>query len=149
MLLDIVRILFMVPIYSVVSFASYLFWVRSSLLLALMVLTPAGFRITRHLCSCFVIATNPQCSRHSFICYSRICLPIQRSRKPFFARYALGMHPHGMSFLRHIHLQYGLSREYDREARRKGGKPSKWMFPLSFIKSKPRVCTSSLSIWIY
>ncbi|TCD62535.1 hypothetical protein EIP91_006762 [Steccherinum ochraceum] len=54
----IVRILFMVPIYSVVSFASYLFW-------------------------------------------------------------------------------NGLSRENDREARRKGEKIQRWMFPLSSIKSKP------------
>lgn len=33
---DIVRILFMPPIYAVISFASYLFWVRSSPLSVLL-----------------------------------------------------------------------------------------------------------------
>ena len=42
-----------------------------------------------------------------------------------------------------IFLKVGLSRHADREARRKGGQPRKWVFPLSFIKTKPAVSLSS------
>lgn len=36
-----------------------------------------------------------------------------------------------------IFLKVGLSREADREARRKGENESRWMFPLGFVKWKP------------
>lgn len=37
-----------------------------------------------------------------------------------------------------VFLRKGLSRENNARAIRKGGQPSKWMFPLGFVQSKPR-----------
>ncbi|KAJ3898333.1 organic solute transporter Ostalpha-domain-containing protein [Lentinula edodes] len=38
---------------------------------------------------------------------------------------------------RSVFIKNGLSREYDREALRKGESPSRWVFPLGFVKWKP------------
>jgi len=38
-----------------------------------------------------------------------------------------------------IFFKVGLSKQADREARRKGEKVRKWVIPLSFIKAKPAV----------
>lgn len=35
--------------------------------------------------------------------------------------------------------QVGLSKEYDRIARRRGQPPSHWMFPMQFVHWKPEV----------
>lgn len=37
-------------------------------------------------------------------------------------------------------LKLGLSREADREARKKDQKVKKWVFPMGFVKKKPQVC---------
>ncbi|THH30857.1 hypothetical protein EUX98_g3318 [Antrodiella citrinella] len=96
----IVRILFMVPIYSVVSFASYLFWNHSTPLLLLR------------------------------DCYESTVLT------SFFYLLLTYLSP-DVEEQKAIFRKNGLSRENDREARRKGVKVQKWIFPLSFIKSKP------------
>jgi len=44
-----------------------------------------------------------------------------------------------------IFLKAGLSRQADREAKKKGEKPQKWVFPLGFIKSKPEVSSLNIS----
>jgi len=96
----IVRILFMVPIYSIVSFASYLFWNHSTPLLLLR------------------------------DCYESTVLT------SFF--YLLLMYlSHDVEEQKAIFRKNGISRENDREARKKGTKVQKWMLPLGFIKSKP------------
>jgi hypothetical protein len=40
---------------------------------------------------------------------------------------------------RSIFLKAGLSRDADREARKKGEELKRWVFPLGFIKWKPQV----------
>ena len=42
-----------------------------------------------------------------------------------------------------IFRKAGLSRQADRDARRKGEKEAKWLFPLGFLKWKPEVSQSS------
>ncbi|KAF5386263.1 hypothetical protein D9615_002306 [Tricholomella constricta] len=97
----IVRILFMVPIYALVSFASFLFWNHSTAL----ILIRDGYEST--------VLTA------------------------FF--YLLLMYlSHDSEEQRSIFLKVGLSREADREARKKGAELKKWVFPLGFIKWKPQ-----------
>ncbi|KIK61210.1 hypothetical protein GYMLUDRAFT_43292 [Collybiopsis luxurians FD-317 M1] len=96
----IVRILFMVPIYAIISFASYLFWNHSTPLL----LIRDGYEST--------VLTS-------------------------FFYLLLNYLSHDIDEQKAIFMKNGLSREYDREALRKGETPSKWMFPLGFVKWKP------------
>lgn len=96
----IVRLLFMVPIYALVSFASFLFWNHATVL----VLIRDGYEST--------VLTA------------------------FF--YLLLMYlSHDIAEQKSIFLRAGLSREADREARKKGEGLKKWVFPLGFIKWKP------------
>jgi len=97
----IIRILFMVPIYAIISMASYLFWNESTPLL----LIRDGYEST--------VLTS-------------------------FFYLMLNYLSHDPDEQRAIFLKNGLSREHDREALRKGEAPSKWMFPLGFVKWKPR-----------
>ncbi|KAE9400698.1 DUF300-domain-containing protein [Gymnopus androsaceus JB14] len=97
----IIRILFMVPIYAIISMASYLFWNESTPLL----LIRDGYEST--------VLTS-------------------------FFYLMLNYLSHDPDEQRAIFLKNGLSRESDREALRKGEAPSKWMFPLGFVKWKPR-----------
>ncbi|KAJ3808322.1 organic solute transporter Ostalpha-domain-containing protein [Lentinula aff. lateritia] len=96
----IVRILFMVPIYAIISMASYLFWNHSTPLL----LVRDGYEST--------VLTS-------------------------FFYLLLNYLSHDPDEQRSIFIKNGLSREYDREALRKGESPSKWVFPLGFVKWKP------------
>ncbi|RDB24739.1 hypothetical protein Hypma_007940 [Hypsizygus marmoreus] len=97
----IVRLLFMVPIYALVSFASFLFWNHSTVLILIRdgyestVLTSFFYLLLMYLSS------DPE------------------EQKMIF-------------------LKAGLSREADREAKRKGETLQKWVFPLGFIKWKPQ-----------
>ncbi|KAF5384473.1 hypothetical protein D9757_006471 [Collybiopsis confluens] len=97
----IVRILFMVPIYAIISMASYLFWNHSTPLL----LIRDGYESTV-LTSFFYLLLN-------YI-------------------------SHNPDEQKAIFMKNGISSEYDREALRRGEKPSKWMFPLGFVKWRPR-----------
>ncbi|KAI0072425.1 DUF300-domain-containing protein [Panus rudis PR-1116 ss-1] len=96
----IVRILFMVPIYAVISFASYLFWNHSTPLLLLR------------------------------DCYESTVLT------SFFYLLLLYLSPDPVE-QQEIFRKSGLSRENDKEARKKGQKLHRWVFPLGFIKWKP------------
>ncbi|KAJ3535373.1 hypothetical protein NM688_g6987 [Phlebia brevispora] len=96
----IVRILLMVPIYAVVSFASYLFWNHSTPLLLLR------------------------------DCYESTVLT------SFFYLLLLYL-SHDPEEQKEIFRKLGLSRDHDRELRRRGQPPKKWMFPLGSIKWKP------------
>ncbi|EMD33408.1 hypothetical protein CERSUDRAFT_56898 [Gelatoporia subvermispora B] len=96
----IVRILFMVPLYAVISFASYIFWNHSNILL-----------LVRD-------------------CYESTVLTAF-----FYLLLAyLSPDPHEQ---KDIFRKVGLSRENDREARKRGERPGHWMFPLSFVRWKP------------
>ncbi|KAF8070429.1 organic solute transporter Ostalpha-domain-containing protein, partial [Lyophyllum atratum] len=97
----IVRLVFMVPIYALVSFASFLFWNHATVL----VLIRDGYEST--------VLTA------------------------FF--YLLLMYlSHDPEEQKSIFLKAGLSREADREARKKGEELKGWVFPLGFIKWKPQ-----------
>ncbi|KAJ3748543.1 organic solute transporter Ostalpha-domain-containing protein [Lentinula detonsa] len=96
----IIRILFMVPIYAIISMASYLFWNESTPLL----LVRDGYEST--------VLTS-------------------------FFYLLLNYVSHDSDEQKTIFIKHGLSREYDREALRKGERPKKWIFPLGFIKWKP------------
>ncbi|CAL1711248.1 unnamed protein product [Somion occarium] len=97
----IVRILFMVPIYAMISFASYLFWNHSTPLLLLR------------------------------DCYESTVLT------SFFYLLLTYLSPDPAE-QKEIFRKEGLSRENDREARRKGQKPRKWVLPLGFVRWKPQ-----------
>jgi hypothetical protein len=86
---DIIRLLLMVPIYSWISLASYLFWVRSLVSGSgpfCCVLTPVmkSPRITLHPCFSSATHTRPSSSPLSSISCSRICPRIPKCRKPSF-----------------------------------------------------------------
>ncbi|KAI0782995.1 organic solute transporter Ostalpha-domain-containing protein [Abortiporus biennis] len=98
----IVRILFMVPIYAVISFASFLFWNHSTPLLLLR------------------------------DCYESTVLT------SFFYLLLVYLSPDPAE-QKDIFRKSGLSRENDRQRRRNGEKPQKWMFPLNFfVRWKPQ-----------
>jgi hypothetical protein len=89
LIIDIVRLLLMVPIYSWISLASYIFWVRS---LSFRVFTSAHrpdsrnkFRITPRPCCSSGTHTRPSSSPLSSISCSRICLRTPKCRRPSFA----------------------------------------------------------------
>ncbi|KDR75253.1 hypothetical protein GALMADRAFT_542138 [Galerina marginata CBS 339.88] len=97
----IVRLLFMVPLYAIISFGSFLFWNHS---------TP-------------IILVRDA--------YESIVLTA------FF--YLLLMYlSHDPEEQKRIFLKRGLSVEADDIARQKGEKVSQWVFPLGFVKSKPK-----------
>ncbi|CCL99783.1 uncharacterized protein FIBRA_01805 [Fibroporia radiculosa] len=96
----IVRILFMVPIYAVITFTSYLFWNHS---IALLLIRD---------------------------CYEAIVLTS-------FFYLILNYLSHDPLEQKDIFRKERLSRENDREARRQGRTPTRWVFPLQFIRWKP------------
>ncbi|KAF9652079.1 DUF300-domain-containing protein [Thelephora ganbajun] len=96
----IVRLLFMVPIYASISFASYLFWNHS---------TP------------LILVRD---------CYEAIVLT------SFFYLLLTYLSPNPVE-QKEIFRLNGLSHENDRQRKRKGQKPQKWIFPLGFVKSRP------------
>ncbi|KII96195.1 hypothetical protein PLICRDRAFT_96965, partial [Plicaturopsis crispa FD-325 SS-3] len=96
----IVRLLFMVPIYAVISFLSYLFWDHATPIL----LIRDGYESTVLTAFFYLLLTYLS--------------PSPDEQKAIF-------------------LKVELSREADREARRKGENESRWMFPLGFVKWKP------------
>lgn len=82
---DIIRLLLMVPIYSWISFASYLFWVRFlvSVSFCRALTSVMKFpRITPHPCFSSATHTRPSSSPLFSIFYSRIYPRIQKCRKP-------------------------------------------------------------------
>ncbi|TDL20066.1 DUF300-domain-containing protein [Rickenella mellea] len=95
----IVRILFMVPIYAIVSLASYLFWDTATPLL----LIRDGYESTVLTSFFYLLLTylSPD--------------PVEQN----------------------IFRKAGLSKQNDREARKRGEKPKPWVFPLGFVKAKP------------
>ncbi|KAF9783760.1 organic solute transporter Ostalpha-domain-containing protein [Thelephora terrestris] len=96
----IVRLLFMVSIYALTSFASYLFWNHSTPLILIR--------------DCYegIVVTS------FFYLLLAYLSPIPDQQKEIFRL-------------------NGLSRENDRQRKRRGLKPRKWLLPLGFIKSKP------------
>jgi Mn2+/Fe2+ NRAMP family transporter len=96
----IVRLLFMVPLYAIISFASYLFWNHSTPLILIR------------------------------DCYESTVLTA------FFYLLLVYLSPDPEE-QKAIFRKVGLSRQADREAKKKGVKLKKWVFPLGFIKSKP------------
>ena len=82
---DIVRLLFLVPIYASISFASFLFWVRSTGQSLLISLNRATDRITlrpSYLCE---TVTKASSSPHSFTFSLPTFLRIRRNKRKFFA----------------------------------------------------------------
>ena len=78
----------MVPIYSVVSLASYLFWVRiSGFHTEPITHGTSNPRIILRPYYSFVTAMSPRCLPHSSIYFSRIFPPIPSNRKMCFVRY--------------------------------------------------------------
>ncbi|KZT23606.1 DUF300-domain-containing protein [Neolentinus lepideus HHB14362 ss-1] len=96
----IVRILFMVPLYAVISFASYLFWNQATPIL-----------LVRD-------------------CYESTVLTA------FFYLLLLYISPN-VDEQKDVFRREGLSREYDREARKRGEPERKWVFPFQGVKWKP------------
>ena len=82
---DIVRLLFMVPIYASISFASYLFWVRRDAGSHSVVLTHKTDRITPPLSSSSETATKASSSPHSFISCSPTFLRTRTNKRKSFA----------------------------------------------------------------
>lgn len=111
--------MFLVPIYALVSFAAYLFWVRISAALE------------------FVIRVNESIQDHSTAliiirdCYESTVLTA------FFYLLLLYISP-SPDEQRLVFLKKGLSQENDRITLQAGLPLRKWMFPLGFVNSKPR-----------
>ena len=117
--LDIVRILFMVPIYAIISLASYLFWVRVVL--------------SCRYCTDVTLTQN----------HSTPLLLIRDAYEStvltsFFYLLLIYLSPEPDE-QRLIFRKHGLSTEADKEAERLGEPIKRWMFPLGFIKWKPSV----------
>jgi hypothetical protein len=114
----------MVPIYAFISFGSYLFWVRRK------------FRCRGS------VSLNRNEQNHSTPlilirdCYEAVVLT------SFFYLLLTYLSPNPDE-QKDIFRVYGLSHENDRERKRKGKKPQKWVFPLGFVKSRPAVSSSS------
>ncbi|KAF9049927.1 organic solute transporter Ostalpha-domain-containing protein [Panaeolus papilionaceus] len=99
--LDIVRLLFMVPLYAIISFASFIFWNHSTPLI-----------LVRDAYEAIVLTA-------------------------FF--YLLLMYlSHDDEEQKRIFMKAGLSKEADKITLRKRKKLAKWVFPLSFVKWKPK-----------
>ncbi|RPD64153.1 DUF300-domain-containing protein [Lentinus tigrinus ALCF2SS1-6] len=96
----IVRILFMVPLYALISTASYFWWNHSTPLLLLR------------------------------DCYESTVLTA------FFYLLLLYLSPDPHE-QKEIFRKNGLSRQNDKERRRRGESVQKWMFPLGFVRYKP------------
>ena len=116
----------MVPIYALISFGSYFFWVRSS---------PGQ--------SPFYLAHQPpKQQNHSTPlilvrdCYEGVVLT------SFFYLLLTYLSPNPDEQKEVFRLN-GLSHENDRQRKRKGLKPQKWVFPLGFVRSRPAVSVSS------
>ncbi|PPQ62953.1 hypothetical protein CVT24_006193 [Panaeolus cyanescens] len=98
---DIVRLLFMVPLYAIISFASFIFWNHSTPLI-----------LVRDAYEAIVLTA-------------------------FF--YLLLMYlSHDEEEQKRIFMKAGLSKEADRINARNGKKRAKWVFPLGFVKWKPK-----------
>lgn len=119
-LLDIVRILFMVPLYALISFASFLFWVSRRLRKYDHLLT---LRIQNHSTPLLLVRDA----------YESIVLTA------FFYLLLIYLSP-DVEEQKLIFLKLGLSREADNEARRNRQEIKKWILPLGFVKWKPSVC---------
>ncbi|KAF5325855.1 hypothetical protein D9611_000018 [Ephemerocybe angulata] len=97
----IVRLLFLVPIYALISFASFLFWNNATPLILVrdayeaIVLTAFFYLLLAY------ISPDPEEQRRVF-------------------------------------LKSGLSKSNDNTARQRGTKLQRWMFPLGFVKKKPK-----------
>lgn len=115
----------MVPIYALISFASYLFWVRRNA-------TQLSFGHTK--------SHNGQ--NHSTLlilirdCYEGVVLT------SFFYLLLTYLSPNPDE-QKEIFRLNGLSYENDRQRKKKGQKPQKWVFPLGFVKSRPAVILSA------
>ncbi|EPQ55002.1 DUF300-domain-containing protein [Gloeophyllum trabeum ATCC 11539] len=96
----IVRILFMVPLYAVVSFASYLFWNHATALLLIRDCYESTVLTSFFYLLLVYISPNPDEQKEAF-------------------------------------RKQGLSREYDREAAKRGEPGRKWVFPFQGVKTKP------------
>jgi len=117
---DIVRLLFMVPLYAIISFASFMFWV--------------GFELPSRWNKLNLLWKN-QSTPIILVrdAYEAIVLTA------FF--YLLLMYiSHDPEEQKRVFLKKGLSKEADLNAVHRGVSPVKWVFPMGFIKWKPRVC---------
>lgn len=110
----------MVPIYASISFASYLFWVRKNVgQLPLAALTRNG---QNHSTPLILIRD----------CYEGVVLT------SFFYLLLTYLSP-DPNEQKEIFRLNGLSHENDRQRKKKGQEPQKWVFPLCFVKSRPEV----------
>jgi len=116
-----VRLLFLVPIYALISFASYLFWVRANAGQLLFGRTEPHDEQNR---STPLILIRD--------CYEGVVLT------SFFYLLLTYLSPNPDE-QKEIFRLNGLSHENDRQRKRKGQKPQKWVFPLGFVKSRPEV----------
>ncbi|KAJ8482614.1 hypothetical protein ONZ51_g5230 [Trametes cubensis] len=105
----IVRILFMVPLYALISLASYFWWVsiRTS-------------HIRNHSTPLLLIRD----------CYESTVLTA------FFYLLLLYISP-DPNVQKEVFRKNGLSREHDKRLRKRGEQPQKWMLPLGFVRWKP------------
>jgi hypothetical protein len=124
---DIVRLLFMVPIYALISFASFLFWVRGNI--GRLSCDPAKSRNGQNHSTPLILIRD---------CYEAIVLT------SFFYLLLTFLSPNPEE-QKEVFRLHGISRENDRQRKRKGQKPQKWVFPLGFIKSRPAVSLPQLA----
>jgi hypothetical protein len=114
----------MVPIYALTSFASYLFWVRGN-----PGQLPFGFtepHIEQNHSTPLILIRD---------CYEGVVVT------SFFYLLLAYLSPIPDQ-QKEIFRLNGLSHENDRQRKRRGLKPRKWVLPLGFIKSKPAVSPS-------
>lgn len=110
----------MVPIYALTSFASYVFWVREN---------PDKYRSV----------TEPRIGQNHSTplillrdCYEGVVVT------SFFYLLLAYLSPNPDE-QKDIFRLNGLSHENDRQRKRRGLKPRKWVFPLGFVKTRPAV----------
>lgn len=122
------RILFLVPIYSIVSLSSYLFWVCHRL--------HFPHRANSHFIQTQDHATALILLRDG---YESTVLTA------FFYLLLMYISPNPDE-QKAVFIKVGLSRQADREARKRRRKVRRWVFPLGFVKWKPEV--SWRRVWI-
>lgn len=111
----------MVPIYALISFASYLFWVRRN----------AGQLLN----GCTETRNGQNHSTPLVLirdCYEGVVLT------SFFYLLLTYLSPNPVE-QKDIFRLNGISHENDRQRKKKGQKFQKWIFPLGFVKSRPQV----------
>ena len=116
----------MVPIYALISCASFLFWVRNETRRLSFGLTKS--RLGQNHSTPLILIRD---------CYEGVVLT------SFFYLLLTYLSPNPEE-QKEVFRLYGLSRENDRQRRRRGQKPQRWVFPLGFVKSRPAVSSPNL-----